>query len=870
MNEIKISLDSMNYTSKPIGSEAAQISNRIGKNIEVLNCPTSIHSFVWDVGHYGHAFSPATFLNGSRKIDNFERMQLLVLDFDGGISHKEVFERAKRYDMPILFSYETFSSKEDDERFRVCFLNDIPISNPKAAKITKNLLRTIFPESDKHDNDIARMYYGGKQLLYFDQSIPTVNLESLNRNMTVFLRDKYAGNYKREIKKLSVENKVCLNKNNLLDISIQEINTEDSGVNPIDENSPNAIMLSNSNGEISSEIFYRINLNDDGTRHSVVPEKKIKKNHKDYRSSDLFILGKKCVLYREFESGSRRLNHEELFALATNIISFETGINKFHEIIKKYNYYEDKPWKYNKWKKDIIHINDSEYNPKSCKLFCPYASSCRHGKNILVTCKPKSHIKLDGYCEEFVSIEEVVQDLRQYLRAAIEADDTSIHVIKAQTSIGKTYSYIKEMTNSQQRFLVAASTNILKNEISIRAKKEGIDTIKTPSLHEIKDEIPDDVWNHIEQLYQTGQYRKVHPYIKKVLGKNEIACLQEYMEKRQVSRESKKHMITTHKKLLYLDEEFLSNFGVVLVDEDIILKSLIPSHISVPLLKLEKLAKVSTNASLIKKIETLVKRTRSKTMFTLNGFDLDEEEGADTSTDIDVPAFCLAEHFYYRDKSKEENLKEDQVVFINPVSLKKNTKYIIVSATADEEIYQYVFGDRVKFYECRKAKYEGVLNQYVGKSFSRSSINSKPGILERIIKKTGIKNLITFKNYGRGALYFGNLEGSNIYEGENLNVVATPYEAEFLYKLFPYALGLDFDQDEKMEIQTVARNGYLFKMKTYKDEILRSFQLWMIESQLEQAVGRSRLLRHDCIVNLFSNYPLRQAKIMDNFNYDDD
>nr|WP_092067933.1 hypothetical protein [Dendrosporobacter quercicolus]NSL46850.1 hypothetical protein [Dendrosporobacter quercicolus DSM 1736]SDL66510.1 hypothetical protein SAMN04488502_101496 [Dendrosporobacter quercicolus] len=73
-----------------------------------------------------------------------------------------------------------------------------------------------------------------------------------------------------------------------------------------------------------------------------------------------------------------------------------------------------------------------------------------------------------------------------------------------------------------------------------------------------------------------------------------------------------------------------------------------------------------------------------------------------------------------------------------------------------------------------------------------------------------------------------------------------------------------------MEIQTVARNGYLFKMKTYKDEILRSFQLWMIESQLEQAVGRSRLLRHDCIVNLFSNYPLRQAKIMDNFNYDDD
>nr|WP_092067941.1 hypothetical protein [Dendrosporobacter quercicolus]NSL46854.1 hypothetical protein [Dendrosporobacter quercicolus DSM 1736]SDL66676.1 hypothetical protein SAMN04488502_101500 [Dendrosporobacter quercicolus] len=212
MNEIKISLDSESYTSKPIGSEAAQISNRIAKNIEVLNCPASIYSFVLDVGHRGHAFSPATFLNGSRKIDNFDQMQLLVLDFDGGISHKDVFDRARRYDIPILFSYETFSSTEEDERFRVCFLNDIPISDPKAAKITKNLLRTIFSESDKHDSDISRMYYGGDQLLYFDQSIPTANIESLNRNMTVFLRDKYTGNYKREIKKFSMDNKVALNK----------------------------------------------------------------------------------------------------------------------------------------------------------------------------------------------------------------------------------------------------------------------------------------------------------------------------------------------------------------------------------------------------------------------------------------------------------------------------------------------------------------------------------------------------------------------------------------------------------------------------------------------------------------------------------
>lgn len=160
MYDIRVSLDNEDYTSKPLSSEAAQISKRIGKNKEILNCPASLYEFVYNVSQQGHTFSPSTFSDGKRKLDNFEQMQLLVLDFDGGISYKEVRKRAAQYDVPFLFAYETFSSSEDVERFRVCFLNDMPLSNPKAAKIAKNLLRTIFPESDPHDNDIARCTTG--------------------------------------------------------------------------------------------------------------------------------------------------------------------------------------------------------------------------------------------------------------------------------------------------------------------------------------------------------------------------------------------------------------------------------------------------------------------------------------------------------------------------------------------------------------------------------------------------------------------------------------------------------------------------------------------------------------------------------------
>ena len=51
-------------------------------------------------------------------------------------------------------------------------------------------------------------------------------------------------------------------------------------------------------------------------------------------------------------------------------------------------------------------------------------------------------------------------------------------------------------------------------------------------------------------------------------------------------------------------------------------------------------------------------------------------------------------------------------------------------------------------------------------------------------------------------------------------------------------------------------------MMTYGDEEMRNLQLFFIESELEQAVGRARLLREDCTVYVFSNYPCQQAEII--------
>jgi hypothetical protein len=107
-------------------------------------------------------------------------------------------------------------------------------------------------------------------------------------------------------------------------------------------------------------------------------------------------------------------------------------------------------------------------------------------------------------------------------------------------------------------------------------------------------------------------------------------------------------------------------------------------------------------------------------------------------------------------------------------------------------------------------------------------------------------------------------------EGMDILVIGTPYHAEFLYKLIAFTLGLHFDEDAEMKEQLVTHNGRRFKFTTYDDETLRAIHFWMIESELEQAVGRARLLRYDCKVHLLSNFPLSQSKIVNDFDYNEE
>jgi hypothetical protein len=81
------------------------------------------------------------------------------------------------------------------------------------------------------------------------------------------------------------------------------------------------------------------------------------------------------------------------------------------------------------------------------------------------------------------------------------------------------------MKDSQKDYLIAVLTVRLKHEMLQRAGEMGIDNIiEAPSLEEIKDELPDEVWSRIEMLYDTGQYRSVYPYINKLINEADPSC----------------------------------------------------------------------------------------------------------------------------------------------------------------------------------------------------------------------------------------------------------------------------------------------------------------------------------------------------------
>ncbi|WP_161846192.1 hypothetical protein [Pseudoflavonifractor sp. 524-17] len=894
MYPIKLCLDQNPFSTKPKAVAIKGISARIGGCTTQISNRADLEDFIKKVSTQGYTFCTATFSNSHRCQENFVQQQLIAMDFDNdkqgkAVTFDEIKKRSDYYDLHPLFAYHSLRSTPDHPRFRLLFLNDVSISDPRVARATQLAVGEIFPEADSSCyNDVSKMYFGGKELIYFDETIPMIDIDTIFRNLHHCIKKKYGErHYKEKLQRFSKKTGISLTKKGFLDVSKSDEPDEPahltegtgaSGFTKNGGNSPNTIIMYNKTGDGENPPFYIINFSDRGTNNPSVgvgSSESHSDNHKQYRSSTIKSIRQCCLLYREFEDGERGLQHNESFHLLCNLIFVESGSSRFINIMSKYPELYDKAWK---WVIDVKRTEEAQKSPTTCDRYCPYCKKCNHARTILTTAHPSRNLMEPdpNYDVKYYSLEEAQSDVYEVIHEAYMQNDNRIHIIKAQVGIGKSHSYLRIMEeNPGERFLIAAPTNLLKNELYKKAKGMGSNVCVTPSLEEIKDEIPSEVWERIQWFYKRGQHRPVALYIKKILETEGITCLKEYMEQKERVRKSKGCLITTHRYMLTMDEDRLNEFDNIIVDEDIIFKSIITNQGEITVSALKKLRRSTTDSRLSNKIKELLAQAEVKSCIKLDSFEYESEEDVGVgnnkkSVPLDIASFCATRHFYIRRAVNERNLKADTVSFLKPSAL-KNMKHIIVSATVDEDICRQFFGeDRdVAFYECKQAQYMGKMLQYPDKSMSRSSIDNNKGIVSRLVQHFGLdkSHLITFKKEKTGDLHFGNTEGSNALEGQDILVVGTPYHADFLYKLIAFTLGYDFDEDEEMTPQIVYRNGYRVWINTYQNENLRKVHLWMMDSELDQATGRARLLRHDCTVHLFSRYPMKQAEIVKGFDY---
>jgi len=198
---------------------------------------------------------------------------------------------------------------------------------------------------------------------------------------------------------------------------------------------------------------------------------------------------------------------------------------------------------------------------------------------------------------------------------------------------------------------------------------------------------------------------------------------------------------------------------------------------------------------------------------------------------------------------------------------------ILLSATANEFMYRQLFGENLDFIDCGYVDHLGELIQVSNLSFSRNSMKTESyheKSLAKINELLPERPVITFKAFQQyftnpSEIILENPTGSNIHEGQFIVVVGTPHLPKEHYLMIATALGLTFEEaDIKLDSYEVQRNEWEFDIMTFPHKGLREIQLSMIESNLLQAVGRARTIRHDqASVILFSNFPLSGFEQLD-------
>jgi len=810
------------------------------------------------IGKKGHAAVPGH-LEGGMSADCCTAMQVFMLDFDSGISFEEIRGQCEKMGLPISFAYHTFSSSEEKEKFRLVFVHDTLIEDPYIIRIVLFMLNSIFQGNDIACKNPDRMFLGSdKGIIYLDEDSHLALVQLLHPFFTALDRDK---NLNRNIRRFCNKMKVFrINDRPAMgNISFFTDFLENDG----NRDSPIIHMIEESG-------FPSFCIIEGSELHQSIRRRQEKRKLDVKETTN-------CQLLNDFNSGVG-LGHNERFILLTNLMQVSGGRKHFFEVLEA-----DYPSEsVEKWEKDALYMKD--YGAMNCcSGFCPYYEVCENMGNIINTVGQDRKVRRKE--EELHPLQEVRENLAENMDKAYYTPGRGMHLITAQAGAGKTTVYIRMIKNNPDgRFIVAVPTTILKEEVYLRLLDAGIPEEEIFMTKNIRGNylFPKEIREAVSQAHARGEHelpkkiiKDYYEEIKNDISKSAIAeeC-KKWMEGMQALK-NERVIVTTHAYFVNLPEVFLKQYTII-IDEDILQLYLLKQTAKVSTDSLQMLAGGDFHPYSEKAKEML--QAEAGVYQTMQGRGIAvpletgqlKELGCDIGNNINDIVYAGA--FV---KMDSRQAKGSEILYFCPKRLPA-AKYIVCSATLKETIYRKYFERIMPVYSYPyiKAAYKGRLTQYTYHSLGRRDLKGKKQVFSYAKKAAGNDKveIITFKEEActeevaennTSGIHFGNSTGLNTLGGEDLVIIGTPYSIPESYKLAACWLGADVnvDVDKAPKIRRVDYKNANFLLTTYSEPLLREIQCYSLESELEQCIGRARLLDHDCCVYVFSCFPCEQSDL---------
>src|SRR5690625_1593931 len=133
--KVKVCLDCVGFDKKPNKKEVIKISERVAKQVTYISISDLMKTITLP---NARTFIPAVFNSEKRPNQSWKSQQVFVLDIVSGLRIEEAIKLGIKLRLEPTFIYTTFSHTDKEHRFRMVFIMDEEIRDPRVRKDRKS------------------------------------------------------------------------------------------------------------------------------------------------------------------------------------------------------------------------------------------------------------------------------------------------------------------------------------------------------------------------------------------------------------------------------------------------------------------------------------------------------------------------------------------------------------------------------------------------------------------------------------------------------------------------------------------------------------------------------------------------------------